>query len=181
MAGPDPAITRTPRRGCRRRCARDRRMRAEGWRRCKPARRDGSAAHSGSRPGGAPGRAACPGSPPGAHGPARARARIPAGPACRDAAGGRTGRATGASSTMRPAYITSTRSAVSATTPMLWVMMMIAMPNSSRRSIIRSRICAWMVTSSAVVGSSAISRRGRQASAIASITRWRWPPESWCG
>ena len=38
-----------------------------------------------------------------------------------------------------------------------------------------------MVTSSAVVGSSAISSAGSLASAIAIITRWRWPPESWCG
>ena len=38
-----------------------------------------------------------------------------------------------------------------------------------------------MVTSSAVVGSSAISSRGRQASAMAIITRWRMPPESLCG
>ena len=38
-----------------------------------------------------------------------------------------------------------------------------------------------MVTSSAVVGSSAISTSGSQASAIAIITRWRMPPESWCG
>ena len=42
-------------------------------------------------------------------------------------------------------------------------------------------ICDWIVTSSAVVGSSAISRRGSQASAIAIITRWFMPPESWCG
>ena len=38
-----------------------------------------------------------------------------------------------------------------------------------------------MVTSSAVVGSSAISSSGSQASAIAIITRWRMPPDSWCG
>ncbi len=38
-----------------------------------------------------------------------------------------------------------------------------------------------MVTSSAVVGSSAISSRGPQASAIAIITRWRMPPDSSCG
>ena len=37
--------------------------------------------------------------------------------------------------TMRPAYITSTRSATSATTPMSWVMRMMAMPSSSRRSM----------------------------------------------
>ena len=41
-----------------------------------------------------------------------------------------------------------------------------------------SRICAWIVTSSAVVGSSAISSLGLQASAIAIITRWRMPPDS---
>ena len=44
-----------------------------------------------------------------------------------------------------------------------------------------SRICFWIVTSSAVVGSSAISSFGSQASAIAIITRWRMPPENWCG
>ena len=38
-----------------------------------------------------------------------------------------------------------------------------------------------MVTSSAVVGSSAISSLGLQASAMAIITRWRMPPDSWCG
>ena len=45
----------------------------------------------------------------------------------------------------------------------------------------RSRICACTVTSSAVVGSSANSSFGPHASAIAIITRWRIPPESWCG
>ena len=38
-----------------------------------------------------------------------------------------------------------------------------------------------MVTSSAVVGSSAISSAGSQASAIAIITRWRIPPDNSCG
>ena len=38
-----------------------------------------------------------------------------------------------------------------------------------------------MVTSSAVVGSSAISSAGAQASAMAIITRWRMPPDSLCG
>ena len=37
------------------------------------------------------------------------------------------------------------------------------------------------MTSSAVVGSSAISTLGLQASAMAIIARWRMPPESWCG
>ena len=42
-------------------------------------------------------------------------------------------------------------------------------------------ICAWTVTSSAVVGSSAISRSGSLATAMAIITRWRMPPENSCG
>ena len=40
---------------------------------------------------------------------------------------------------------------------------------------------ACTVTSSAVVGSSAISTSGFSASAMAIITRWRMPPESSCG
>ena len=46
---------------------------------------------------------------------------------------------------------------------------------------ISSRICAWIVTSSAVVGSSAISSFGLHDSAMAIITRCRMPPDSWCG
>ena len=45
----------------------------------------------------------------------------------------------------------------------------------------RAMISACTVTSRAVVGSSAISSAGRQASAMAIPTRWRCPPESWCG
>ena len=55
------------------------------------------------------------------------------------------------------------------------------MPSRSRMSRMRSRIPAWIVTSSAVVGSSAISTFGLHATAMAIITRWRMPPESWCG
>jgi hypothetical protein len=42
-------------------------------------------------------------------------------------------------------------------------------------------IPACTVTSSAVVGSSAIRRLGLPARAIAIATRWRMPPENWCG
>ena len=42
-------------------------------------------------------------------------------------------------------------------------------------------ICAWIDTSSAVVGSSAISRSGSAHKASASTTRWRMPPENSCG
>ena len=42
-------------------------------------------------------------------------------------------------------------------------------------------ICAWIVTSSAVVGSSQIRISGWQLSAIAMTMRWRMPPEYWKG
>jgi hypothetical protein len=45
----------------------------------------------------------------------------------------------------------------------------------------RFSTCFCTVTSRAVVGSSQTSSSGSLASAIASTTRWRWPPESWCG
>ena len=44
-----------------------------------------------------------------------------------------------------------------------------------------SRIWAWIVTSRAVVGSSAMSSFGSHESAMAIIARWRIPPENWCG
>ena len=56
-----------------------------------------------------------------------------------------------------------------------------AVSNSACSRSISSRICAWTVTSSAVVGSSAISSFGSFASAIAIIARWRMPPENSCG
>ena len=86
---------------------------------------------------------------------------------------------TGACSTTRPRYITATSVAISATTPRSWVISMIAMPSSCWSRRIRSRIWVWVVTSSAVVGSSAISRVGSQDSAIAIMARWRRPPLSW--
>jgi hypothetical protein len=42
-------------------------------------------------------------------------------------------------------------------------------------------VCACTVTSSAVVGSSAISRSGSHSKAMAIMTRWRMPPENSCG
>ncbi len=59
--------------------------------------------------------------------------------------------------------------------------MIIPIPDSRTSSPSSASTCAWTITSSAVVGSSAMIRSGRQASAIAIITRWRWPPESSCG
>ncbi len=54
-------------------------------------------------------------------------------------------------------------------------------PVTSRAVRSTSRIWACTVTSSAVVGSSQISRSGSLAIAIAITTRWRSPPDSSCG
>ena len=55
---------------------------------------------------------------------------------------------------------------------------MMAMPVSALRALRRSRIWAWMVTSRAVVGSSAMIISGPHMRAMAIMTRWRKPPES---
>ena len=109
---------------------------------------------------------------------AASRATIPR---CRDGAADRTAFRRALSSTTSPPYITITRDAVSATTPRSCVMSRIEVPNFFWRSRSSSRICAWIVTSSAVVGSSAITSAGFMTSAMAITTRWRMPPESWCG
>ncbi len=87
----------------------------------------------------------------------------------------------GAFSTTRPAYITAISSARPATTPRSWVTRIMPMKRSRCWNWSRSRIWACTVTSRAVVGSSAKSSLGPQASAMAIITRWRMPPESWWG
>ena len=84
-------------------------------------------------------------------------------------------------STHLPAYITRMSSAISATTPRSWVITITAESNSDCRSWISSRICACTVTSSAVVGSSAMRRSGSQESDIAIMARCRIPPENWWG
>ena len=104
-----------------------------------------------------------------------------AAPRCRDGVGRRKNSLTGALSTTSPPYITITRSATAATTPRLCVIRRTASPSRACRSASSASTCAWIVTSSAVVGSSAISTFGEQASAIAIMTRWRMPPENWCG
>ena len=77
-----------------------------------------------------------------------------------------------------PAYSTSTSFAVSATTPMSWVISTTAAPLSCWSLRISRRIWAWIVTSRAVVGSSAISSLGLQHRAMAIMTLWRMPPDS---
>jgi hypothetical protein len=82
---------------------------------------------------------------------------------------------------MRPAYMTATRSHMRPTTPKSWVMNRIAIPVSACRRFRSFRYCSWMVTSSAVVGSSAISTAGSSLMAIAPTTRCFMPPLIWCG
>ena len=74
--------------------------------------------------------------------------------------------------------MTATRSHRSATTPKSWVTNRIAVLSSACSERMRSRIWAWTVTSSAVVGSSAMSSFGSHDSAMAIIARWRIPPEN---
>ena len=58
---------------------------------------------------------------------------------------------------------------------------MTAVPNSSCSVLMTASTWACTVTSSAVVGSSAISSLGFSAIAIAIMARCRMPPENWCG
>jgi hypothetical protein len=64
---------------------------------------------------------------------------------------------------MDPAYMTATRSTMPATSARSCVIQITAMPSLFCNSLTRSTICAWMVTSRAVVGSSAIRSVYRQA------------------
>ena len=82
---------------------------------------------------------------------------------------------------MRPPYITATWCATSATTPRSCVIRITAAPVSAWRFASTASTCACTVTSSAVVGSSAMISRGRPDIAIAITARWRMPPENWCG
>ena len=86
---------------------------------------------------------------------------------------------TGPDSTIVPSFITTTRSHIWAMTPRSWETRMMESCRSRLMRLRRSNICAWTVTSNAVVGSSANNTDGLQASAAAIMTRWRMPPLSW--
>ena len=118
---------------------------------------------------------------PSAGTPARDRAPPRAAYGCTARAGRRGSSRPAPCSTSLPCCITAMRSAISATTPKSWVMNSTAMCRVLCISRISARICAWVVTSSAVVGSSAIRMSGSSISAMAIIARCRWPPEIWCG
>ncbi len=85
----------------------------------------------------------------------------------------------GPSSTIWPAYITATRSAMFATTARSWVTYSALTPWARHSSAIVSSTIAWVVTSRPVVGSSSTSTLGLGRNAMASATRCTWPPESW--
>ena len=78
------------------------------------------------------------------------------------------------SSTMRPCRMMMTRSAISATTPMSWVIRMTLVPCWRCRSRSSSSTSPCTVTSSAVVGSSAISTSG------SAPAPWRSSPAGAC-
>src|SRR5207245_2564999 len=79
-------------------------------------------------------------------------------------------------SIIRPAYMMATRSHVSAITLRSWQIKIIERASSRFKRSRSSRIWAWIMTSSAVTGSSAMTLLGLHASAIATITRCPLPP-----
>ena len=101
--------------------------------------------------------------------------------ACTDAAGRGRARRPAPARRSRPAYMTTPRSHSCATTGRSCVTRTSASPSSRQSASSSSRICACTITSSAVVGSSAISTFGLHESAIAIAARWRIPPDSSCG
>ena len=88
---------------------------------------------------------------------------------------------TGPFSTTRPAYMTTIRSAMRATTARSCVTYTIAIPSSLRSRASSVRMRSWVRTSSPVVGSSSTATGGPQTHAIAIVTRCCCPPDSWCG
>ena len=84
-------------------------------------------------------------------------------------------------STIRPAYMTWMSSQKDEARPRSCVIRIIPIRRSSTIRPSSSMIRACVVTSSAVVGSSATRTSGFVQIAIAIITRWRIPPENWCG
>ena len=84
-----------------------------------------------------------------------------------------------ASSKISPPYIIAILSATSATTPRLCVISIIDSLRDFLSCRSRSRICASITTSRAVVGSSAISSFGSSARPKPIIIRCFIPPLSW--
>ncbi len=151
--------------------------------RCGSAHRPaGSAARRRSRAAGARDRSAGPGSPPAV----ASRSVCMSGTAATSARvyGWRAAvlsSAAGRSSTIRPAYMTRTRSQTWLTTATSWLISTMATPSTARIEPSRSSTWRCTVTSSAVVGSSATISAGLPISPIPIIARCRMPPENSCG
>ena len=103
------------------------------------------------------------------------------GPACRDGSGLANSSSTGASSTTRPAYITTTRCAVSATTPIAWVISIIG--HAEPRLHLPQQVEDLRLDGDVERGGRLVGDQQLRVadSAIAIMTRWRMPPENWCG
>ena len=82
----------------------------------------------------------------------------------------------GPDSTIRPAYMTFSQSAIDDMTPRSCVIMTTERRDWRRSPSSKRKMPACTVTSRAVVGSSAIRMRGPHASAIAIAIRCRIPP-----
>ena len=112
----------------------------------------------------------------------RAPACCAAGPACRDGAGASKIVRAGPLSTISPAYMTATRSAISSTTPRSWVIRSTLIPSSSRSSTMQLedlRLDRHVERRGRLVGDQQLGLEQRAPSR--SSTRWRMPPENWCG
>ena len=89
--------------------------------------------------------------------------------------------AVGPVSTISPACMTATRSAMRRTMPRLWVMKSIAHALGLLdfgEEVEDPGLDGDVEGGGGLVGD---EESGSLASAMAIITRWRWPPESWCG
>ena len=82
---------------------------------------------------------------------------------------------------MRPCSMTTTSWQYRAASPRSWVISITAIRRSAVMRAIKSMMVFCVVTSRPVVGSSAMSRAGSQAIAMAIMTRWHIPPDSSCG
>ena len=82
---------------------------------------------------------------------------------------------------MVPRYMTPMRSEIISTTARSWEMNRYVRLYCSWTSRSRFSTWAWMDTSSAETGSSAMMSLGFTDRARAMPMRWRWPPENSCG
>ena len=107
----------------------------------------------------------------------RLLASPPSNPECKGARSGKN-IVNGAGFNHLTGIITATRSAIFATTARSWVIKMMDMFSVRCSSRISSRIGAWIVTSRAVVGSSAIRIEGLHARLLSDHARCSMPPEN---